>query len=433
MLAMKTLLRLGILTAVFLIFVTTLGYFTFRFWGGNLPTRVKLYLPDTLITQITTPIPTALPAPTIIANATIKPIILPTETTIPTIPPTNTAVATQEAIITNTPIPTMTSTPTVTPLPTTARIENIAILPQKFNNCGPANLTINLTHYGIEADQLEIAAQIKPHYDDRNVSPWELVDYVNNQTSLNAQLLHGGDLDILKQLIAAGFPVMIEKGLDHDGWMGHYLTLIGYDDAAQTFLTLDTFLGPWDSSGLAESYEFVEEYWQHFNYTFLVVYPPDQTPFVAQILGDRYLDETQMWQNTAVRAQDAINENPENAFAWFNLGSSLTHLAQLNDDPTYAQNAAIAFDQARSIGLPWRMLWYQFEPYQAYLLNGRNQEVIDLANAMLQNGGGLFVEETYLYKALALQQMGMDAEATAVLQHGLEINPNHKQLLDANN
>ncbi len=429
MMTMKKLLVAGLLTAVSLIILTTL---TFPFWGNRLPTRVKLYLPEPVLAQITTPIPIALPAPAVIAQVTIAPLITPSLQ--PSATNTPAPLSTQSSVLstpTLIPAPTITPTPSATPLPATVFIENIANIPQKFNNCGPTNLTINLNHYGVDVTQLDVADIVKPHYDDRNVSPWELASYVNEQTPLEAQVFHGGDLEILKQLLAAGFPVIIEKGLDHDGWMGHYLTIIGYDDAAQTFITLDTYLGPWDSVGRTETYDFIEEYWQHFNYTFVLVYPPEQIPFVASILGDRYLNELQMWQNTAVRAQTAINENPDNAFAWFNLGSSLSHLAQLSDDPTHAANAAVAFDQARTIGLPWRMLWYQFEPYDAYLQNGRTDEVITLADAMLNNGGGMFVEETYLYKGLALQQMGKEAEAAVQFKRGLEINPDHALLLAA--
>ena len=39
--------------------------------------------------------------------------------------------------------------------------------------------------------------------------------------------------------------------------------------------------------------------------------------------------------------------------------------------------AASAFDEARRIGLPYRMLWYQFGPFEAYLRVGRYQDVID--------------------------------------------------------
>ena len=48
------------------------------------------------------------------------------------------------------------------------------------------------------------------------------------------------------------------------------------------------------------------------------------------------------------------------------------------------EEAAAAFDQARQIGLPWRMLWYQFGPFEAYYETGRYDEVIALADATLQ-------------------------------------------------
>ncbi|HFQ93885.1 MAG TPA: tetratricopeptide repeat protein, partial [Anaerolineae bacterium] len=304
--------------------------------------------------------------------------------------------------------------------------ENVQIIPQKFNNCGPANLSINLTYYGLDDDQLEIASVIRPTYEDRNVSPWEMIDYVNNQTPLQAQMFSGGDLTMLKQLLAAGFPVIIEKGLipsEWEGWMGHYLTLIGYDDAQQQFLTFDTFLGPWDSSGREETYEFIETYWQHFNYTFLVVYPPEEEALVREIVGEAMLDPLTMWQQTAVKAQNDIETNPENAFAWFNLGTSLTRLGALTNDASTYANAAAAFDQARTLGLPWRMLWYQFQPYEAYLANGRTADVLTLAQATLDSGGGQFVEETWLYRGRAYQQQGDPARAAADYRRALELKP----------
>ncbi len=434
---MNKLSRLGLLTAVFLFILLSTLLLSFPFWGRRLPTQAKLYLPDPMLAQITTPLPTALPAPELFVEATIPPLILPRATAVSTATaqPTDTAVNNLPKSVQVSPTPSPTPTNTPLPLPQTVRLDNLQILPQKFNNCGPANLTIILNYYGVDSNQLDIAASIRPYYDDRNVSPWEMVKYVNENSPLKAKTFVGGDLDTLKQLLAAGFPVIIEKGLLPEGedWMGHYLTLIGYDEPQQTFLALDTFLGPWDSSGLRESYDFIEEYWQQFNNRFVIIYPPEQEAVVAAIVGDIFSDPLLMWQKTAVQAQEVTRKTPENAFAWFNLGSSLTHLAQLTNDPSYAGNAAIAFDKARNIGLPWRMLWYQFEPYQAYLLNGRNEEVITLANAILQNGGGLFVEETYLYKGLALQQLGEEEAATAVFKRGLELNPTHAQLLAANN
>ncbi|MEZ4519713.1 MAG: C39 family peptidase [Chloroflexota bacterium] len=87
---------------------------------------------------------------------------------------------------TSPPTPTPTSvppTPTARPTyPPSTYLEGLAIIPQKFNNCGPTNLTMVLRYYGIEADQLDIASVIRPNYEDRNVSPEELAAYVREQT-----------------------------------------------------------------------------------------------------------------------------------------------------------------------------------------------------------------------------------------------------------
>ena len=78
---------------------------------------------------------------------------------------------------------------------------------QDWNNCGPATLALYLRYYGWEGDQFDISDVIKPTRDDRNVNVDELVYYVRNRSGwLNAEFRVGGDLDILKKLLAAGIP-----------------------------------------------------------------------------------------------------------------------------------------------------------------------------------------------------------------------------------
>lgn len=206
--------------------------------------------------------------------------------------------------------------------------------------------------------------------------------------------------------------------------MGHYLTVVGYDDASEEFISLDTFLGPWDGSGRRDSYETVDEFWQMFNHTFILVYPPEDTAKIGAILPTELIDPITMWQQTAVTNQQQTTNQPNNPYIWFNLGSSLTHLARLRQDNTLYASAAAAFDQARTIGLPWRMLWYQFEPYEAYLANGRTDDIFTLSDAILTTEGGQNVEETYLYRSYAYAALGDEANAQAALATALELNPN---------
>ena len=320
---------------------------------------------------------------------------------------------------------TPTSTPTPQPLPRQARIDGLKIIPQGFNNCGPANLVINLNFFGDPTTQAEAAAILKPNPEDRNVSPWQMVDYVNQRTGLRAFVGSGGDLDLIRHFIAAGMPIVIEKGYEpspQDGWLGHYLTMFAYDDDQEEFLSLDTNLGPWDSSGRADSYETINYYWQQFNYTFFVVYPPELEASVHDMLGEAMLDRDTMWRQAAERAQAEIEANPDNAFAWFNLGTNLTRLGEMTGEAAYYENGAAAFDQAFILGLPPRIVWYQFRPYIAYMRVGRYQDMLDLAEVTLSTQGGRNVEETYLYKGHALAFLGDAARAIEAYKQALRLN-----------
>ena len=66
----------------------------------------------------------------------------------------------------------------------------------------------------------------------------------------------GGDLEMIKRFLAAGFPVVIEKGyeLPDSGWWGHYLTIYGYDDQLEELYSQDSYLGPFDGSGRVDGY-----------------------------------------------------------------------------------------------------------------------------------------------------------------------------------
>lgn len=402
-----------------------------------MPGRYLHYVPETIVEMVTTPLPTPLP-PTAPAPAALE-LALSTPTpappsptaTVPTpaVTPEAATVATDESPPTDTPAPSPTPeqspTPARPPLPASVRIDGLPIIPQKFNNCGPTNMTIVLNYYGVEVDQFDVAAVARPNYEDRNVSPDELAAYVNGHTDLQASHYAGGDVDLLRALLAAGFPVIIEKGLEPDasiGWMGHYVTVFGYDDAAGRFLVRDTYLGPWREDGMA-SYEDTARYWSQFNGAFIVVYPPERAGELAQTLGPAFADAPSMWAATVARAREAVRATPDDGFAWFNLGTSLTALAGLNGDATYYEAAAAAYDQARLLGLPARMMWYQFGPYEAYLASGRHEDVLTLAEATVAGQGGRNVEETYYYQGRALLMAGDEAGARAAFQRAVALNP----------
>jgi hypothetical protein len=318
-------------------------------------------------------------------------------------------------------------TATAVPIPPAARLEGIQHQFQEWNNCGPATLAMTLSYFGLFLTQSDTAAVLKPNPEDRNVSPHEMVGYVNEHTPYQAISRVNGRLDTLKQFVANGIPVIVEIGIDPPGefrwlgWYGHYLLVVAYDDANEQFFVYDSWFGTSDVplenadiNGRNRPYAEVEAYWPQFNRSYVAVYQPEQAETVARIVGED-MDDTIMWQNSLVQAQADAAADPNNAFFWFNLGTSY------NANGEY-ERATTAFDQARAIGLPWRMLWYQFGPYEAYYEVGRYEDVILLADVTLKDRP--YFEESFYYKGLALAAAGETAAAEENIEKAATFNPN---------
>jgi len=235
-----------------------------------------------------------------------------------------------------------------------------------------------------------------------------------------------GSPERLRQYVDAGIPVLIETWLDHDGGMGHYRLVVGYDDAARQWIVYDSYIsdgidpkGPYP--GIRMGYSDLTRLWRGFNGTYVLVYDGARAAVAQQILGDE-ADDASMWQRSLERAQAEAATNPGDAFAWFNLGSSLTAQGRYAD-------AASAFDQARVIGLPWRMLWYQFEPFQAYYEAGRHAELLALADSVIATAGN--IEETFYWRGRALQATGDIDGARTAYQRAAELNSNYAEAQQA--
>ena len=286
---------------------------------------------------------------------------------------------------------------------------------QRWNNCGPTTLGMMLSYFGKTDTQAEIAAFTKPNYDDRNVRPDELAAYVS-RTGLHSIIRVNGDVDLLKLFLSNKLPVMTETAFEKpkQGWMGHYRLLTGYD--ATQFSTNDSYDG-----ATKISFDDLDAEWRAFNRVYIVIYSDAQSALVRAIIGDAWNDAT-MYTHAVAQARTEIAADPKDAFAQFNLGSSLLGLKQ-------SKESAAAFDRARTLGLPWRMMWYQFGPYKAYLNTGRNNEVIALADSLLKSTDDL--EESHYYKGLALRALKREEQARAEFETALKYNKNYHDAQEA--
>ncbi len=344
--------------------------------------------------------------------------------------PVPTALPVTQQALTQIPVHIPTSTPTnlqVTPIqtPTNALLsQQVSLTSPPFeqqspNNCGPATLSMALHLYGWEGDQAEIAARIKPLLQDRNVNPEELAFYVRNFAGwLNVQYRVAGDLTTLKKLLAAGYPVIVESvtsldpndalGPTDDLWAAHYLLLTGYDDIAEIFTIQDSYHG----ADLTISYNQLQAEWEPFNNLYMVLYfPQDQAELQAMFGVDWDPDIN---RQRALEGAKAVTEaEPNNAFAWFNMGSDLVYFERYEE-------AALAYDKSREIGLPLRMFRYQFGPFIAYFQSNRNEDLLVLTN--YARGITEMSEEAWLWYGWGLFRQNDFEGAKAAWQKALSIN-----------
>ena len=356
------------------------------------------------------------------ASATLPPTNTPGASALRSsevLPPTATIAVTAQAA-------TAVPSPTMAVLPVSYHGTGYTWIPQTWNNCGPANLAQALEAFNWAGNQATAAAYLKPNKEDKNVSPWQMVEYVNTQSNVRALTRIGGNLNLMRRLVAQKFPVILETGysLPGEGWMGHYLTVIGYDSTKGLLFGLDTMLGDGpDNLGYPEKYNELDTRWQQFNRTYIVLYPAEREAELTAILGADF-NEAQNAQHALGVAQSEVGSAPNNPFAWFNMGSSYVALGHYKE-------AATAFDQASRVGggLPYRMLWYQFAPYEAYYQIGAYKNMMTLINATLQTT--IDVEETYYWRGMVEAAQGKTALAVKDFNHVLQYNPNFTPAADA--
>lgn len=336
------------------------------------------------------------------------------------------------------PGPTLRPTVTATPLPATVMLEGITYEHQhgRLNYCGPANFSMALTYWGWNGNRDVVGKAVKPTDQDKNVMPYELQDYImDNVPGMASVVRYGGDIDMLKRFVAAGFPVVAEKGIyetDVNGkysWMGHYAFVTGYDDTQDLIIYQDTYQPAGAEPGLNRKIKtstFIEG-WRAFNYVFIVVYPSERENEVLTLLGPLADDQWASQHALSVAQSESQSlTDIDRFFAWFNVGTSHVALFQYVD-------AAIAYDYAFNIYAslntsdsvrPYRMMWYQTGPYKAYYYTNRFADVINLADTTLNDTiSEPVLEESLYWRGQAYYMAGKTDLAVNDYRAALNIHP----------
>lgn len=350
----------------------------------------------------------------------------------PTITPTpNTPIPTEQGP-TDTPEPSPTPTLTPTSLPTAVKLAGVKYEDQhnRYNYCGPTNLSMSLTFWGWKGNRDVVGEYVHTNNDDKNVMPYELQDFVLSQVPEDGAIIrYGGDINLLKKMVAAGFPVVTEKGYyTYDmtgryGWLGHYQFVTGYDEAKGVLIVQDSYIDK------GENHEFMysdfTDGWRSFDYVFMVVYPLEKESQVMSLLGD-YADLDWSSRHAMEVAKEEVSQlsGIDQYFAAFNAGTSHVNLKEYVDaaysyDYAFQLYAALENNDLR----PYRMLWYQTGPYFAYYYSGRYQDVVDLADATFDTVSKPVLEESWYWRGMGKLALGDTQGAIDDLRESVRLHP----------
>lgn len=317
-------------------------------------------------------------------------------------------------------------------MPAVIKLEGVTLVYQDINRCSAAAFTMLLSYWVEEIVSYdEIITRLNPSARDVSVRVEEMVQIADEKYGLNGIVRRGGTIDLLKSLVANGFPVLVENTY-YDGdnpsrdWMSHNRVLIGYDDALQELYFFDSLLGAGeDEKGRPMSYTEFDERWLAFNRDYLVLYPEERAATLELILADRW-DEQKNAQwviDQAAKDVEAATNTTNKAFALMNAAYGYKQLG----DTAYA---AQLIDEARATnGLPWRYFWYDFNALDVFLAEGHTQEVIDLASTTLAATNG--VEELYYYIGSAAQLQGDTVRARGNFEAAVQGNIYYLEAIDA--
>ncbi|HLY66837.1 MAG TPA: C39 family peptidase, partial [Chloroflexota bacterium] len=145
-------------------------------------------------------------------------------------------------------------------------------------NCGPASLAEVLHYWGIERTQGQLA--FLRHGNPSGMSTNDVTDYVQG-LGLREFIANQGNQDVIKALVANGFPVIVAQYVSASEPDDHFRPIEAYDDAGQYFLSSDPLLG----TGYRISYQQFDQLWQHYDRNFMVIYPPGRQQALDGVLA----------------------------------------------------------------------------------------------------------------------------------------------------
>lgn len=315
-----------------------------------------------------------------------------------------------------------TATPSPIPIPVSKTLSNGGYhIFQTFNNCGPAALSMALRFYEVNVSQAELGQALRPYQvpggdnDDKSVTLEELAEK-SKEYGLIPYHRPMGNPDLVKQFIATDIPVIARTLTKPTEDIGHYRVIKGYDETVGTFLQDDSL----QNKNLTYTYDNFNEIWKRFNYEYLVLVPQNKQELAEKILGEN-VDEKTAWQNAVENSEKELASNPNDIYARFNLSVAYFNTLKY-------QNAVEEFEKVENL-LPFRTLWYQTEPIQAYYEIGNYDRVFEITDRVLGYYNRAF-SELYILRGKIYQKQGNTEVARSEFQKAVLYNSNLREAQD---
>ena len=286
---------------------------------------------------------------------------------------------------------------------------------QTFNNCGPAAFSMALRFYGITESQATLGQALRPYQvpsgdnDDKSVTLEEMAEKSKEYgfTPIHRPM---GNPDLIKKFIANDMPVIARTWTKPNEDIGHYRVIKGYDETLGIFIQDDSL----QNKNLEYSYSDFNEIWKKFNYEYLVLVPKDRVQIANAILGE-YTDVKVAWQDAVKNSENQLRSDSNDIYARFNLSVALFNVGDY-------RRSVEEFEKVQNL-LPFRTLWYQIEPIQAYFELGNYDRVFEITNKVLNNYNRAF-SELYILRGKIYQKQGKTALVRAEFEKAVFYNGN---------
>lgn len=266
---------------------------------------------------------------------------------------------------------------------------------QSYNNCGPAALSMALSYYGINKTQQELGEILRPYQvpsgdnDDKSVTLKELAER-SRDFGFTPYLRPNGDIEKIKLFITYDIPVITRTWLKENDDIGHYRVIKGYQ--GDLIIQDDSLQG----KNLRYTKSEFDSIWKKFNYEYLVLVPEDKVEIAEAILGED-LDERRSWEKATQLSKKQLLEDPGDIYARFNLSVAYHNTGDY-------QRSIQEYEQVEN-KLPFRTLWYQIEPVNAYFQIGDYQKVLQITQKVLNYHNRAY-SEAYILRGDSYLKLG---------------------------